>query len=64
MITKIKVRFPNTDYWEDLNIDISKFKPVNEFSDQIFGWYEGIYISILKTTISSDVIEQGDKGSI
>jgi hypothetical protein len=64
MVTKTKARFPNTDYFEDIIIDISKFKPVNEFKDEIFGWYEGIYISILKTTISNNVIEQGDKGSI
>lgn len=47
MITKL-VRFPNTDFFEEFLIDISKFKPQNEFQDEIFGWYDGTYISIKK----------------
>ena len=47
MITKL-VRFPNTDFFQEILMDISKFKPQNEFQDEIFGWYGNILISIKK----------------
>lgn len=58
MINLVKIRFACSDFWEDVSIDLSKFKAEKEFTDQIFGWYEGEYISILKTTISNNVIEE------
>jgi hypothetical protein len=58
MINPVKIRFACSDFWEGVSIDLNKFKPEKEFSDQVFGWYEGEYISILKTTISSNVIEE------
>lgn len=50
MLINAKVRFSFSDYWEDFLIDMSEFRPNKEFSDQVFGWYKGEYISILKTT--------------
>jgi len=47
MITKL-VRLPNTDFFQEILLDISKFKPQNEFQDEIFGWYGNILISIKK----------------
>lgn len=47
MITKL-VRFPNTDFFQEILMDISKFKPQYEFQDEIFGWYGNILISIKK----------------
>ncbi len=60
MINLVKIRFACSDFWEDASIDLNEFKPEKEFSDQVFGWYMGEYISILKTTISSNVIEERD----
>lgn len=48
MIQKCKFMFPNSEGFEEGILDMTKFQPVNEFSDQVFGWYEGIYIPILK----------------
>lgn len=45
---KIFVRFPNEYFFEEILIDLSHFKPSKEFSDEIFGWYKGLYISIKK----------------
>jgi hypothetical protein len=45
---KVWVRFPNEDYYHEMNIDWSKFKVESEFTDEVFGWYGDIYISILK----------------
>lgn len=45
---KCFVRFPNESYFEEILIDMSKFKPEKEFSDEIFGWYNNLYISIKK----------------
>jgi hypothetical protein len=42
------VRFPNESYFVEVLIDMSKFTPNKEFSDEIFGWYDNIYISIKK----------------
>lgn len=50
MIVNTKIRFSCSDYWEDVNIDMTQFQPNREFDDLIFGWYQGEYISILKTT--------------
>jgi hypothetical protein len=40
------VRFPNESYFEKINLDLSEFKPDQEFEDETFGWYKGIYISV------------------
>lgn len=46
--TKILVRFPNEDYFDDVKIDLEKFEVSNEFPHEIFGWYDGTAISIKK----------------
>jgi len=43
-----KVRFSSDDYYIDLNVDMNRFLVSNEFSDEIFGWYDNIFISIKK----------------
>ena len=45
---KMFVRLPNESFFEEMFIDMSKFKPNKEFKDEIFGWYDGLYISIKK----------------
>ena len=47
-MTKVKMRFPNESYFEDVTIDINEFKPEQEFNDETFGWYKNTYVSISK----------------
>jgi hypothetical protein len=42
------VRFPNESFFEEVLIETSEFQVVNEFEDESFGWYKGIYISLKK----------------
>jgi hypothetical protein len=42
------VRFPNESCFEEINLDLSEFKPDQEFEDETFGWYKEIYISVRK----------------
>jgi hypothetical protein len=46
--TKVKMRFPNESYFEDVTIDMNEFKPEQDFSDETFGWYKNTYVSISK----------------
>jgi hypothetical protein len=48
MKQKVEVRFPNECYFEEIEMDLNDFKPVNEFDDEVFGWFRDIYISIKK----------------
>lgn len=50
MTNKFKVRLPNESTWDIILIDLDLFIPTNEFDNEIFGRYKGIYISILKET--------------
>ena len=47
-MTKVKMRFPNESYFEDVTIDMNEFKPEHEFKDETFGWYKNTYVSISK----------------
>jgi hypothetical protein len=42
------VRFPNESCFEEINLGLSEFKPVEDFQEEVFGWYKGIYISVRK----------------
>jgi len=42
------IRFPNESCFEEINLDLSEFKPVEDFQEEVFGWYKGIYISVRK----------------
>jgi hypothetical protein len=46
--TKVKMRFPNESYFEDVTINMNEFKPEQEFKDETFGWYKNTYVSISK----------------
>ena len=46
MIEKRLVRFPNESDFIEMDIDMDDFNMTNEFNDEMFGWYKGIYISI------------------
>jgi hypothetical protein len=49
MSNPVKVRFPNESTWTEMvNFDWSEFKMDKEFDDEIFGWYLGAYIAIVK----------------
>lgn len=45
---KVMVRFPNESFFFEMEINMDKFKPKSEFDDQVFGWYDDIYISLKK----------------
>lgn len=47
-MTKLKIRFPNESFFEELLINLDEFQPVKEFDEEIFGWYKTVYISIKK----------------
>ena len=40
------VRFPNESDYVEMEIDMKQFRLVTIFKDQIFGWYNNLYISI------------------
>ena len=46
--TKVKMRFPNESYFDEVTIDMNEFKPENEFDSEVFGWYKNTYVSISK----------------
>jgi len=52
MTRKAKVRFPNESYWEELSVDTDLFLARKEFEYEVFGWYKGIYVSILKESLN------------
>lgn len=50
------VRFPNESFFEEVQLDLSRFKPEKEFDDEIFGWYDdSIYISIKKQGLKKNL---------
>jgi len=48
---KVKVRFPNEYFFDEIELNMDEFRPEKEFNDQIFGWYGDIYISIEKDSL-------------
>jgi hypothetical protein len=60
MIINARIRFSYSDCWESHLVNIKEFVPNTEFKDQIFGWYKGEYISIIKTKELNNVIKQRD----
>jgi hypothetical protein len=59
MTRSLKIRFPNESSWCDTQIDMDLFIRTREFDDEVFGWYDGTYISILKKSIDN-VFEEGN----
>jgi len=51
MTRKAKIRFPNESSWNELSIDMDQFLTSREFDTEVFGWYKGTYISILKKSL-------------
>ena len=47
-MTKVKMRFPNESFFDEVTIDMNEFKPENEFDSEVFGWYKNTYVSISK----------------
>tara|TARA_R110000868_G_scaffold97333_2_gene267599 strand:- start:1058 stop:1225 length:168 start_codon:yes stop_codon:yes gene_type:complete len=45
---KVRVRFPNHSEYDNLYIDWSEWREEKVFSDEVFGYYCGNYIAILK----------------
>ncbi len=49
MKTQVKMRFPNESSFHIVEIFMNEFERVNEFEDEIFGWWKGTYVSISKS---------------
>ena len=47
-MTKLKIRYPNECFFEEVSLNLDEFQPVNEFDEEVFGWYNETYISIKK----------------
>lgn len=43
---KVLVRFPNESDYQEITIEIFKFKPEKFFESEIFGYYDNMYIAI------------------
>lgn len=54
MTRKAKIRFPNESQWDEFSIDMDNFLSVRELDSEVFGWYKGIYISILKKSLEGN----------
>jgi hypothetical protein len=46
--TKQMVRFPNESFPIEINFNIEDFHPEKDFGDEVFGYWNGVYISIKK----------------
>jgi len=46
MKEKRLVRFPNESEFLEMEIDMDEFNMVTIFEHEMFGWYNGMYISI------------------
>jgi len=42
------VRFPNESEYQEIKVDMDKFERRSECDVEVFGWYDGTYISIKK----------------
>ena len=45
---RLWVRFPNESEHQEIDIDLDEFERRMELSDEVYGWYKGIYIGIKK----------------
>lgn len=55
---KAQVRFPNDDYYFDIEIErMTNFKPEKEFDKSMFGWWGDTYVEVLKIESKN---EEGD----
>jgi len=45
---KLNIRFPNECFFEEILLNLDEFQPVNEFEEEVFGWYNETHISIKK----------------
>jgi hypothetical protein len=54
MARKAKIRLPNQSHWDELSIDMDDFLSSREFEDEVFGWYKGMYVSILKKSLEEN----------
>ena len=54
MTRKAKIKLPNESRWDELVINMDDFLISREFEHEVFGWYKGIYISILKKSLEGN----------
>ena len=46
--TKRMVRFPNESLPIEIDFNIDDFQPEKDFGDEVFGYWNGVYISVKK----------------
>jgi hypothetical protein len=54
MTRKAKIKLPNESYWDELAINMDDFIISREFEYEVFGWYKGMYVSILKKSLEEN----------
>lgn len=62
MVYQCKTRSLSSSEWTENEIDLDYFHSYKETENEVYGWYLGIYISILKESIN--VFEKGNPGFI
>lgn len=49
MEEKVHIRFPNESYYDEVkNFNINDFKAEQIFAGDVFGWWKGTYVSIMR----------------
>ena len=62
MVYQCKTRSLTSSQWAESKVDLDYFHSHKENENEVYGWYLGIYISILKESIN--VFEKGNSGFI
>jgi hypothetical protein len=62
MVYQCKTRLFDQSGWNDGKIDLELFHSTNENENEVYGWYIGVHISILKESIN--VFEKGNSSFI
>lgn len=48
---KVQVRFPNESNYQEVNFDLSLFQVHNVYENEVFGYYDNMYVFINKQTL-------------
>jgi hypothetical protein len=54
MTRKAKIKLHNESCWDELTINMDDFIISREFEYEVFGWYKGMYVSILKKSLEEN----------
>lgn len=54
MARKAKIKLNNESCWNEWTINMDDFLISREFEYEVFGWYKGMYVSILKKSLEEN----------